>query len=121
VSYVDEHQLSEVELVFKKYGTIDDLTLIKQHAFITYNKRACAEDAIKNSFTSLVVKGKKMNVVWCKKADEKADLSGKPHLRVHDHHLLPAFDFYLKPINVPKAPNQPPQESASKREQDKYL
>jgi len=121
VSFVDERDLAELEMVFKKYGTIDDITLVKQHAFITFNKRACAEDAIKNSFTSFVCKGKKMNVVWCKKADEQADVSSKPHLRVGDGSLLPAYDFNLKPVNIPRAPNQPPAGSTSKKEQDKHL
>jgi len=60
---------------------------------VTFTKRPSAEDAIKNVFTTLVVKGKKLNVVWCKKIDEKIELKEKPFMRQHEHNLVPCFDF----------------------------
>jgi len=112
--------IQDIEAILKKYGSIDDYTLIKQHLFVTFTKRLTAEDAIKNIFASLVIKGKKLNVVWCRKVDEKVELGTRAHLRVHDYSLIPAFDYDLKSNNAPKPPIKPPGELKNK-DQNSHL
>lgn len=122
ISYVDETLVNDIEVILKAYGSIDDFTLIKNHAFVTYSKRAAAEDSIKNIFTSLIIKGKKLNVVWTKKVDEKVDVSSKVHMRCHDYNLLPAFDFNLRTVSSgPRPPTKPPVDNEKKEDQDNHL
>lgn len=94
---------------------------MKSHVFVTFNKRTAAEDAIKNTFTNLVIKGKKLNIVWCKKVDEKLDTGDKVVLRVHDYKLLPCFDFNLKAQNAPRPPTKPPINDNDQKQQDLHL
>lgn len=90
---------------------------------MSFNKRAAAEDAVKNTFTSLIVKGKKLNVVWTKKIEStgNTESSTKICMKMGEYNLMPAFDFNLKAIQGPKPPTQPPVENQNKGEQDKQL
>lgn len=97
------------------------MTLVKNHLFVSFAKRPAAEDAIKNIFTSLTIKGRKLSVVWCKKVGEDVDVSKKVHLKAHDSFLLPSFDFNLKAINGPKPPSMPPAGVENSKNQDKFL
>lgn len=121
ISFVEETFLNDLEVVLKRYGTIDDMTLIKNHLFVSFAKRPAAEDAVKNIFTSLIIRGRKLNVVWCKKLGEDVDVSQKVHMKAGDGFLLPSFDFNLKAINGPKAPTKPPVDAKEDKDQDKFL
>lgn len=96
----------------QKYGAVEELHFVNNHAFITFDKRASAEEAIKNSYSNLVVQGKNLFVVWAKKVEVDLDASAGAVLNMPDYSLVPAFDLNLKPTAAPPMPKLPPDRSA---------
>lgn len=105
----------------QKYGAVEELHFVNNHAFITFDKRASAEEAIKNSYSNLVVQGKNLFVVWAKKVEVGLDASAGAVLNMPDYSLVPAFDLNLKPTAAPPMPKLPPIEVQTPEQQNDHL
>ncbi|KRX00169.1 hypothetical protein PPERSA_10668 [Pseudocohnilembus persalinus] len=117
--------LTEQELfvIFQQYGTINSIKHIQPNfiAFINYASRKSAEDAVKDNYGNLIIKGNKIQVSWARSKGYKPQ-QDKGQLQYNKEELN-QLNQMVDPANVPRPPNQPPQmdQEIKKQETQKKL
>lgn len=121
VFYADSAIDAKLKTLMEAYGEVEDYSMINNHVFITYKERKDAEKAIKNTYSSLVVEGRKLTVVWAKKTSEDVEGKLKAVLNLPEFSLTPSFSQNLKEVNAPKPPSRPPVELQSKKDRAQHM
>lgn len=120
ISAVDFQTEEPLKKVLEEYGDVENFSVVRSHAFVTYRTRDQAEKSIKALFERLVVNGKRLKVVWTK----KAALGSKNPIEIilPEFALIPAFDDNLESVRgKPAPPTQPHKDLETKKDRDEYL